>query len=733
MTVSTTDSVVEYVSGGPTYPIPYRFLQNSDIQAVLVKQDGTSETLTGAQYTLSGAGTQSGGTLTSAYAAGVLATPGASLTISRVMNPVQPTDLRNQGRFLAETHESVFDRLTMLIQQGFAGISRALKRPVGKSTFYAENRNITDLADPVNAQDATTKNWVTVFFGSLIDAATGVINTTTGILYGAGTLFDYLKYGVTSTADSLDALRNLSSARNQRARTLGFYQKGDGGEGVYYVDPTDTTSTEALPLVVVGNDGARWKLVHNGWIRPEQAGAVGDGVTDDSFALQSSINCCGPNLGLWMPKAYRHSIGLIANQNYMRFKSAGRGSGLFFDPAPGQITGLHLIRTHLSPTDTRFYQIDDLSICLLSSSGVCRGLVMETLLDATTVITGANDTLIMSNVQICQRGDIAYWRIGYEQIDTGGVHWKGLTINNRLPAAQTDTGTAGIQIRRTDTKLSMIRTCNGLDNYIQRAYNQVNVLSASPTGIESIYLDGGEYVGTAGAVLKVQPGTQVQAMYMANFHADFSGSFFDGTSAIVKIFRVHNPDARKQNNGSPVTDVPVFIFDAGAEFVSISGGNIVGGGTSLTSGCYRFLGSMSKFNHTGINYGAFSAVFEAAPPSSLLIPIGAAGNTYATNVTVVYNWSSLSRQVKDSDADRANSVVVSMGASPFIVTLPVGGTRFFTSAPNFAGLVPSSSNGNTVTNIWYDYASSNDLSVSFVVTGTYLAGSNIRFCWNAKG
>jgi len=49
LTVSTTDSVVEYVSGGPAYPISYRFLQNADIQAVLVKQDGTSETLTGAQ------------------------------------------------------------------------------------------------------------------------------------------------------------------------------------------------------------------------------------------------------------------------------------------------------------------------------------------------------------------------------------------------------------------------------------------------------------------------------------------------------------------------------------------------------------------------------------------------------------------------------------------------------------------------------------------------------------
>lgn len=177
MTVSTTDSVIEYVSGGPAFPIPYRFLQNSDIQAVLVKQDGTSETLTGAQYTLVGAGTQSGGTLTSLYAAGFLATPGAILTISRVMSAVQPTDLRNQGRFLAETHETVFDRLTMLVQQGFAILRRALLRPIGKNYYDAEGRQIKNLGDPTAAQDATTRSWVMTQVNSVRNDLTSLAYT----------------------------------------------------------------------------------------------------------------------------------------------------------------------------------------------------------------------------------------------------------------------------------------------------------------------------------------------------------------------------------------------------------------------------------------------------------------------------------------------------------------------------------------------------------------------------
>lgn len=290
MTVSTTDSVVEYVSGGPAFPIPYRFLQDSDIEAVLVKQDGSSETLTGAQYTLTGAGAQSGGTLTSAYAAGFLATPGASLTISRDMDAVQPTDLRNQGKFLAETHETVFDRLTMLVQQGFAGISRALKRPVGKSYFDAEGRLISNVADPISDQDAATKGWAGRYFGDLIDGATGLINTTTGILYDAGTLFDYLRFGVNRSVDSIAALRLLSSARNQRAFAHGYYQKGDGGGGAYYVDQADTTSADNGGSIIVAADGARWKLSRLGRVSVLQFGAKLDSAFDSASAIANAHN-----------------------------------------------------------------------------------------------------------------------------------------------------------------------------------------------------------------------------------------------------------------------------------------------------------------------------------------------------------------------------------------------------------------------------------------------------------
>lgn len=99
------------------------------------------------------------------------------------MTATQPTDLRNQGRYFAETHENVFDRLTMLIQQGFSGLSRALKRPIGKNYYDAEGRQIKNMADPTDNQDAVNKQWAQQYVGDVVGGIQGPINNSANVLY----------------------------------------------------------------------------------------------------------------------------------------------------------------------------------------------------------------------------------------------------------------------------------------------------------------------------------------------------------------------------------------------------------------------------------------------------------------------------------------------------------------------------------------------------------------------
>ncbi|WP_080922037.1 phage tail fiber protein [Pseudomonas fluorescens] len=182
MTVPTLNSVAEFSTNGVTtnFPFFFKFLANEDLVVTYVNPTGDSTVLAyGTQYTVNGAGDEDGGSVVTTVA---LAGPG-QLVVSRVMDPYQQTSLRNQGKFLAETHEDVFDKLTMLIQQSLAWTGRALLRPFGKSFFDAENRLISNVADPVTLQDAATNGWVQRYIGGLIAIAQGPLNLAQNILY----------------------------------------------------------------------------------------------------------------------------------------------------------------------------------------------------------------------------------------------------------------------------------------------------------------------------------------------------------------------------------------------------------------------------------------------------------------------------------------------------------------------------------------------------------------------
>jgi lysophospholipase L1-like esterase len=181
VTVNTVDNVAEFVTNGVTtnFPFYFKFLANEDLVVTYIDPLGVSTTLTlGTNYTVNGAGNDQGSVVTTTALAG----PG-QLTVSREMEAFQQTSLRNQGKFLAETHEDVFDRLTMLIQQGLTSFGRALTRPFGRDYFFAENRRIASVKDPVEPQDAATKKSVETFVAGILATGQGPINNAQNIVY----------------------------------------------------------------------------------------------------------------------------------------------------------------------------------------------------------------------------------------------------------------------------------------------------------------------------------------------------------------------------------------------------------------------------------------------------------------------------------------------------------------------------------------------------------------------
>lgn len=95
---------------------------------------------------------------------------------------------------------------------------------------------------------------------------------------------------VDKIVSSIAELRALDKTKWQTAFATGYYVPADGGGGMYWQDASDTTSPDNGGSIIVAADGARWKLVNTSVMYPEQFGAKGDGVANDTAFLQAWLN-----------------------------------------------------------------------------------------------------------------------------------------------------------------------------------------------------------------------------------------------------------------------------------------------------------------------------------------------------------------------------------------------------------------------------------------------------------
>ena len=136
-TVSTTAPRNDYIGTNSTavYSYTFKIFSATDLRVTTRNTSNVETALVYAtDYTVTGVGTAAGGTIT--LTAGNLATDYA-LTIRFDRTPRQSTDLRNQGSFFPETHETKFDELTRYSQQIEDVVDRSIHLPeteVGTAT-----------------------------------------------------------------------------------------------------------------------------------------------------------------------------------------------------------------------------------------------------------------------------------------------------------------------------------------------------------------------------------------------------------------------------------------------------------------------------------------------------------------------------------------------------------------------------------------------------------------------
>ncbi|MEQ8195463.1 MAG: phage tail fiber protein [Rhodospirillales bacterium] len=145
MTLSSTTTKAGYGGDGSTtvFPVPFKFLENGHVKAVLRDETAVPVTETtwveNTHYTLTGAGNEAGGTVTAASAP----VSGQTLLIKRTVPETQGTDLPLGGAFPSQSVEEALDRLTMMVQAHSEEIARTLLLP--------ETSDVTGLTLPAPA------------------------------------------------------------------------------------------------------------------------------------------------------------------------------------------------------------------------------------------------------------------------------------------------------------------------------------------------------------------------------------------------------------------------------------------------------------------------------------------------------------------------------------------------------------------------------------------------------
>lgn len=226
MTVASTTTKVSYSGNGSTtvFTVPFYFLAASDLRVILRSAANveTVQTLT-TQYTVTGAGVTSGGSVT------MLTAPasGTTLTILRNVSPTQETDLLPNDRLPAESLETALDKATMLIQQLDEVADRALQYPASDAAV-----------SPTLPAAVTRAGKFLSFDANGLPSATIGTDATTDV---------FLQSGVGAVSRSVNAkLRDTVSVKDF----------GAVGNGVVDDAPAIQAAVDAIRTATGGNGGA---------------------------------------------------------------------------------------------------------------------------------------------------------------------------------------------------------------------------------------------------------------------------------------------------------------------------------------------------------------------------------------------------------------------------------------------------------------------------------------------
>jgi parallel beta-helix repeat protein len=325
-------------SGQTVFPYTFEIAAAGDIK---VLQNGTliNQGAAAGEYAVSGVGVDAGGNVTLVTGA----TTGDVLTIYRDMALERLTAYTNAGDFLAADVNNDYDRIWLALQQNTGVSNRALVAPNTDPTSI--DMTIPDKATRLDKYlkfDVTTGNPEVADPTALFTAAglnnynfTGdgaTVNFTLGMEPGAEN----------NTQVYIDGVYQQKDTYNVSGAVVQFSAAPPNLSGievmVIQVLPVGDTTASQVSFTQAGSTyGRNVQLKLQEFVSVKDFGAIGDGVTDDTAAIQATIDAVGSAGGgsVYIPVGtYNLTSSLTVTNDYVSIIGDGSSASILLGNNP---------------------------------------------------------------------------------------------------------------------------------------------------------------------------------------------------------------------------------------------------------------------------------------------------------------------------------------------------------------------------------------------------------------
>lgn len=543
---------------------------------------------------------------------------------------------------------------------------------------------------------------------------------------------------------SIAALKAVDTTTHQVALLTAA---GGGGSFVWRAGDF-STQIAADPLNGVYVKADAIPATSGAWVRsgimlldPRWFGAVGDGVVDDTAAMQAWLDF--PLSARLLPEGtFKCSAQLTSANKHVSILGVSLGkSVILWTNASGGL--LFTDTSGVGAISRSSITLSNLAI-VTSAAGGGKGISLNYTDASTSVPFGDASTLTLTNVEV--RGDdfyeaggnLHYWNNAVHLTDTGGVSVSGLKLRGKAGVANLN----GFRI--TASAQPNIRFfLNNLQ--FQGFQNAVLVESAAGKSIEGIYLSNYEFVAcfrgfyaTSGPVHAVEFGTgHIDATVSCienESTARNSSTWVVGAGAYLQL--------GNKWNGSYIAGTAIVLDDVdysrinGAYFLGDPGKTVAHTGILLRSSDYCSIDG-NNFHHFNVGVGMESNGVGGACVASI---VGAA-NTFNDATTKVTGTGSTSFYNRGEDSGNwtllsSNGIIQQSGSN--VVTLDANGNGSVTFPSPFPSAFKNAvaCNGDTGTagdaSFVVNQSACTTTTLSFSVRPNPGA-VGVRVQWDARG